>query len=209
MKIAFPISACVVMLAMVSACTTKVVVVAPSQTPATTTATPPANGVASPGAESATVEPTSILTRAAPTTATQPASQPKSLWTLCRKTGTSSDVLSGDLPYPFVNNANYEYRCYQGKVLECATGATGGACMKLYSGTDQPAGLAAFCAQNPDQYPPNALQAVQGDGPNAYLWRCSGTTPLMYVNPDYDAADFDEVGFVKSAWQDVPNPSQP
>jgi len=138
----------------------------------------------------------------APSTATptpKPAIPPPRLsgiWALCRDIGTSADWLES----PPVAGEGYVYRCYEGRPLRCETGASGGACMRLY--TEEPPGLADYCLENPDEESPPL--AVVGHAPMPYIWACSGGEALAIPNPGFDPADYDDLGFYMPAWEAVP-----
>jgi hypothetical protein len=81
-------------------------------------------------------------------------------------------------PWPFGSPGVGEiaWRCWEGKVLGCYTGATGGACMKINESTQPSPELAAWCRSNPnDSFPPNAATGHN----TAYEWECVRGEPRI------------------------------
>jgi hypothetical protein len=131
-----------------------------------------------------------------PTATTSP--EAGGIWAYCREIGTSP----GWLENPPVISAGYVFRCYQGRPLQCETGATAGACMKLSDA--EPSNLAEYCREHPDErYPPFS---IVGHAPNVFSWGCVGGEPFRSPDPQFDPKYFDELGFCIPCWQVIPEP---
>ncbi len=126
-------------------------------------------------------------------------STPDDLWSLCAKTGTSRELLTK----PPITSAGYVFRCYDGRPLQCETGFTGAECFQLSS--SQPPGLAAYCVENPDAKSPP--YAVIGHEEKTMFWSCLGGKPIGLPNPGFNPSNFDELGFLRVAWEAMPPPS--
>jgi hypothetical protein len=121
------------------------------------------------------------------------------IWEFCARIGTSDDWLAD----PPLEKEGYVFRCFKGQALQCPTGATGGACMKLSD--EEPPGLAEYCTENPDvERPP---LSVIGHGPTVRIWRCVGGHAVGLGNTAYNPAEYDDAGFMSTAWSPVPSPA--
>lgn len=90
------------------------------------------------------------------------------------------------------------WRCWDGSVLGCYTGATAGACMKANESTDPPAELRLWCSQHADQYPPAAATGHS----TVYEWYCRGTSPTI-VSRRVAREDIDGLGYFLGPWFEV------
>ncbi|MEX0784981.1 MAG: S1C family serine protease [Dehalococcoidia bacterium] len=87
------------------------------------------------------------------------------------------------------------WRCWDGKVLGCYAGASGGACMKINASTEPPAELVSWCQANPDSFPPLAATGHN----NAFEWACAGQRPVItkrLIQPE----QIDGLGYFLGTW---------
>jgi hypothetical protein len=90
------------------------------------------------------------------------------------------------------------WRCEQGRVLACTTGASGRACAQKDRSTTPQKSLIAFCRLRPNQDPDMATI-----GNSAWAWRCRGRDPEP-LNVNQNALD--GRGYYKDTWEVVPDP---
>ncbi len=96
-----------------------------------------------------------------------------------------------------VMKENFYWRCMDGKVYACYTGANGRACGKPILGNNPTLSLREYCASNPD------ATYIPGAANDTYMpWQCNGTTP----SPDRSdpPPDLDKRGFVRGFWKQIP-----
>jgi hypothetical protein len=134
---------------------------------------------------------------ATPTAPPETAQPGEDIWAFCARIETSADWLTD----PPLEKAGYVFRCYEGQVLECPTGATAGACMKLSD--EEPPDLAEYCEDNPDEEEPPL--SVIGHGPTTKIWKCVDGEAVGLGNTAHNPDEYDEAGFTSSAWTPLPS----
>ena len=86
------------------------------------------------------------------------------------------------------------WRCMDGDVFACATGASGSACQKMSAGKLPTAAISAFCIQQPNsQFVP---MSVIGNSPAS--WKCVGPVPKIL-----QSVQLDKRNFMKDSWLKV------
>jgi hypothetical protein len=90
---------------------------------------------------------------------------------------------------------NFWWRCMDGKVFVCLTGATGRGCMRFSLNTGATASIRRYCANNPGGFVPNAVN----DTP--YSWNCRSRTPVM--DRSAGLPGLDRRGYYLENWRSV------
>ena len=89
------------------------------------------------------------------------------------------------------------WRCMNGKVYACHTGAGGKACAKPDLTMAPSASLRTYCAKFP-----NGTYIPEAANDTFVSWRCDGPTPVRETLPPLIV---DRRGFVKDSWLYIPD----
>jgi len=127
-------------------------------------------------------------------------------WSVTDYQGTARYV-GPDQPFP-----GKVWRCWDGKVLGCETGATAGQCMKPNLSREPGPQLVAWCRANPDSSPPFAATGHA----TAYYWACTNGAPLIIGDAEFldpktgqlqrIADHIDGLGYLIGPWDEIPRP---
>jgi hypothetical protein len=152
--------------------------------------------------EQSTIERTTPDRRAAPPPRTDP-------FAYCRSVKNSEpDFNETNTPRVICERIGFQYggefknvcmgivwRCQDGNVYGCITGASGRACQHWDTSKKPTQNIRQYCARNPNSGIPNS----NNDTP--YNWHCNGTLPTM--DSRYQAGPFDKQGYFADAWKRI------
>jgi hypothetical protein len=95
-----------------------------------------------------------------------------------------------------LNTRLFDWRCMDGNVLACETGASGNACQKMNSSKLPTAAISAFCLQQPNtEFVPMSII-----GNSSASWKCVETVPQILKS-----VQLDKHNFMKGSWRKVDN----
>jgi tripeptide aminopeptidase len=113
--------------------------------------------------------------------------------------GLRTAVQTPDAPAEFFAEGRAFWRCMDGQVFGCVTGANI-PCMEKADASQEPsAALAEFCQQNPGAA---VIPAAVTGRATVYAWRCDNNTPTAGEG----VAEIDAQGFNRNFWYELPAP---